>query len=288
MKPSPPTKRGRRMIYLAVLLPVITCQLTPSQDKGDPLVNGFLFFPTPYNAKDWTEPDFKYEDVTLTTQDDVKINAWYLSAEKPKAWVVFSHGNAGNLSGWGYAAEEMRLRFGVSVLIYDYRGYGKSEGKPSVPGILNDGRAARDWLCARESLKPEDLVYCGRSLGGAVAVDLAAETGAKGLILESTFTSIPDMAKKMMPLAPVSIIRYKLDSLAGIKKYNGPLLYCHGDADTVIPFQQGVELFKACPSERKKFVRMEGLNHNDALPESYREQQKRFIDIINADAKPSL
>ena len=286
MKLSQPSKRARRVVSIAVLLLVvliISCRLSPTSQQGDPLVNGFLFFPAPYNAKDWMEPDFKYEDVTLTTSDDVKINAWYLAAEEPKAWVVFSHGNAGNLSTWGHAAEEMRSRFGVSVLIYDYRGYGKSEGKPSVPGILKDGRAARDWLCARESLKPEDLVYCGRSLGGAVAVDLAAETGAEGLILESTFTSIPDMAKKMVPLAPASIIRYRLNSLGSIKNYNGLLLHCHGDADTVIPFQQGVELFKACPSERKKFVRMEDLDHNDRLPESYREQQKRFFDVIAAE-----
>ena len=266
--------------FFAVVMLVISCRLSPADTKGDPLVNGFLFFPEPYNAKTWVEPNFKYEDVTLTTEDDVKINAWYLAAEQPKAFVLFNHGNGGNLSGWGYAAEEMRSRFDVSVLIYDYRGYGKSEGKPNVPGILKDARAARDWLCERESIKPNELVYCGRSLGGAVAVDLAAETDAKGLILESTFTSIPDMAKKVAPLAPTAIIRYRLNSLVSIQKYNGLLLHCHGDADTVIPFSQGVELFKACPSERKKFVRMNGLNHNDALPETYREQQQRFFDII--------
>lgn len=278
------SKRGRLMIYLAFLLLValvISCRLAPAESKGDPLVNGFLFFPTPYDVKSWEEPDFEYEDVTLTTEDDVKINAWYLPVEEPKAFVLFSHGNAGNLSGWGHAAEEMRDRFNVSVLIYDYRGYGKSEGKPTVPGILKDARAARDWLCERESLEPNELVYCGRSLGGAVAVDLAAETGAKGLILESTFTSIPAMAKKITAMAPVSIIRYKLNSLESIKKYDGLLLHCHGDADSVVPFSQGVELFKACPADRKKFVRMKGLDHNDALPEDYREQQQRFFDVIN-------
>lgn len=283
-------KRGRLMIYLAFLLLivlVVSCRLSPADSKGDPLVNGFLFFPEPYDAKNWVEPNFAYEDVTLTTEDEVKINAWYLPAEEPKAFVLFNHGNAGNLSGWGHAAEEMRQRFDVSVLIYDYRGYGKSEGKPTVPGILKDGRAARDWLCERESLASNELVYCGRSLGGAVAVDLAAETGAKGLILESTFTSIPDMAKKITPLAPTSVIRYRLDSLAGIKKYDGLLLHCHGDADSVVPFSQGVELFKACPSEHKKFVRMEGLGHNDTLPEYYREQQQRFFDkITEADDGP--
>ena len=276
-------KRGRLMIYLAFLLLValvISCKLSPADTKGDPLVNGFLFFPSPHNEKNWAEPDFEYEDLTLTSEDGVKINAWYLPVEQPKAYVLFSHGNAGNLSNWGYAAEEMRQQFDVSVLIYDYRGYGKSEGKPTVPGILKDGRAARDWLCERESLEANELVYCGRSLGGAVAVDLAAETGAKGLILESTFTSIPDMAKKISPLAPASIIRYKLDSLGSIKKYEGPLLHCHGDADTVVPFSQGAELFQACPSERKKFVRMKDLDHNDSLTQEYREQQQRFFDAL--------
>lgn len=270
------------ILLLAVLL-VISCQLSPSGEKGDPLVNGFLFYPTPYDPRDWEEPEFAYEDVTLTASDGVKINAWYLQAENPKAYVLFSHGNAENLSVWGYAAEKMRSRLGVSVLIYDYRGYGKSEGKPSVPGILKDGRAARDWLCERESRKPGELVYCGRSLGGAVAIDLAVETGAKGLILESTFTSLPDMAKKMVPAAPRSAIRYKLDSLESIKKYTGPLLHCHGDADTVVPFEQGVQLFKACSSEHKKFVPLAGLDHNDSLPESYRKQQERFLESITAD-----
>ena len=268
------------MIYFMVLLLIaliISCRLVPTEDRGDPLVNRLLFYPAPYNARTWSDPNFHYEDVTLTTSDNVRINAWYLPAEDPKAWVLFSNGNAGNLSSWGYAAEEMRSRFGVSVLIYDYRGYGKSEGRPTVPGILRDGRAARDWLCARESLKPDELVYCGRSLGGAVAIDLAAETGAKGLILESTFTSLPDMAKIILPFVPRSIIRYKLDSLGGIKNYKGPLLHCHGDADSVVPFAQGVELFGACPGEQKIFVRMEGLDHNDPLPEYYRRQQQHFF-----------
>ena len=280
MKPFKLSKQGRWMVYIAVLLMValvFSCRLVPTERKGDPLVNTLLFHQTPYNARNWQEPSFHYEDVTLTTSDGVKINAWYLPAEEPKAWVVFSHGNAGNLSDWGYAADEMRARFGVSVLVYDYRGFGKSEGTPTVPGILKDGRTARDWLCKRESLKPDELVYCGRSLGGAVAVDLAAETGAKGLILESTFTSIPDMAKKIVSFAPGAIVRYKLNSLESIKNYNGPLLHCHGDADSVVPFAQGVELFKACPSENKTFHRMEGLDHNDPLPESYRDEQERFF-----------
>ena len=93
------------------------------------------------------------------------------------------------------------------------------------------------------------------------------------------------MAKKMLPFAPGSMIRYKLDSLGSIKKYNGLLLHCHGDADTVIPFQLGVELFNACPSKRKKFVRMNGLDHNDPLPESYREQQQRLFDMISQEGK---
>ncbi|MCL2726666.1 MAG: alpha/beta hydrolase [Polyangiaceae bacterium] len=277
------SKWGSWMVYSALLLLVglvLLYWLAPTNAKGDPLVNGLLFYPTPYNPLTWTRPEFLYEDVTLTASDGVKINAWYLPAKKPKAFVLCSHGNAGNLSDWGDMAEEMRSRFGVSVLIYDYRGYGKSEGKPTVPGILKDGRAARDWLCKRESIKPDELVYCGRSLGGAVAVDLAAETGAKGLILESTFTSIPDMAKRTVPFVPRSIIRNRLDSLASIKNYNGPLLHCHGEADSVIPFEQGVELFKACPSERKTFVRMEGHDHNDPLPEYYREQQRRFFDLV--------
>jgi len=245
---------------------------TDSDDtnRGDPLVNRFLFHPTVYRPEIWEEPDFAYENVWITTSDGVKINAWYLPAENPQGVVLFSHGNAGNLSDWGYAAEDIRKRFNVSVLIYDYRGYGKSEGKPSVPGILVDARAARDWLCKKTGLKPEELIYQGRSLGGAVAIDLAAETGAKGLVVESSFTSIPAMAKERVPFLPVGgLIKHKLDSLSAIKNYTGPYLQSHGDADSVIPYQQGVALFDACPSRNKEFVLLEKHDHNDRLPDNY-------------------
>ncbi len=280
--------KNRLKVYFCFLLlaaAMVSCKLTPTPKKGDPLVNNFLFHTEQNRVTNWAEPDFEYEDVTLITEDNVKIHAWYLPApeqnNKPKTVVLFSHGNAGNVRGWSsLAGEEMRKRFNVSVLVYDYRGYGKSEGWPSVPGILKDGRAARDWLCQRESIKPNEIVYCGRSLGGAVAVNLAAETGAKGLILESTFTSLPAIAKKFAPLAPTSLIRYDLDSLESIKKYTGPLLHCHGDADATVPYTQGVELFDACPSKSKTFVRMVGLDHNDTLTEDYRERQRQFFEEI--------
>ncbi|MDR1958565.1 MAG: alpha/beta hydrolase, partial [Planctomycetaceae bacterium] len=110
----------------------------------------------------------------------------------------------------------------------------------------------------------------GRSLGGAVAVDLAAETGAKGLIVESSFASIPAMAKKMVPFMPHDrFIENKLDSLSRMKTYHDPLLMCHGDIDTVIPFEQGKAVFDACPGHHKTFLRLCGHNHNDPLPDDY-------------------
>jgi len=267
-------------IILAVLV-FICCSSRADEENGDPLVNMFLFHPTPYQADQWQEPNFKYREVWLTTSDKVKINAWYLEAEKPVAFVLFSHGNAGNLSDWGYAAEQLRTRFHVSVLIYDYRGFGKSEGKPSVPGILKDAQAARDWLCKENSLKPKDLIYQGRSLGGAVAVQLAAENGGKGLVVESSFSSLPAIAKEKLPFVPANaIIRYKLDSTEAIKKYNGPYLQCHGTADSVIPYQQGTDLFKVSPGKDKKFVKLERHDHNDPLPENYLKELGTFYNRI--------
>jgi len=167
---------------------------------------------------------------------------------------------------------------GVTVLIFDYRGYGRSEGKPSERGILEDGRAARAWLANREKVPEEKLVVMGESLGGAVAVHLAAEKQARALILESTFTSLPDVGKHHYPIFPVRLLmRSRLDSLAKIKEYRGPLLQCHGDADTIVPYKLGRRLFEAA-NEPKQFITFRGGDHNDLRDREYYEKLAAFLD----------
>ena len=165
----------------------------------------------------------------------------------------------------------------LALLVFDYRGYGKSEGKPSEKGILLDARAARDWLAAKAGIAPSDVVLMGQSLGGGVAVDLAAKDGARGLVLASTFTSLPDAAKWHMPWLPVkTLMTMRLDSLQKIKNYEGPLLLSHGDADEMVPYEQGLALFRAAPGP-KRMITVQGGMHNSEQPEEYRAALDEFI-----------
>ena len=169
-------------------------------------------------------------------------------------------------------------RVGASVLIFDYRGYGRSEGRPSEAGVLADARAARSWLAAREKIAAKtDWCCMGESLGGAVAVDLAAADGARALVLESTFSSLPDVAAHHYPWLPVHwLMRTRLDSRAKIAAYHGPLLESHGRPDTIIPFALGRRLFEAA-NEPKQFFTIPDRDHNDPRPDEYYDALAKFL-----------
>jgi fermentation-respiration switch protein FrsA (DUF1100 family) len=171
----------------------------------------------------------------------------------------YAHGNGGNVTDCYWKVRFLTEKLGVSVLCFDYRGFGKSEGTASEEGILKDARAARRWLAIRTGVKESDIVLLGTSLGGAVAVDLAARDGARGLILESTFSSIPDVAdSKRVKLG--SAMSIQLDSQSKIRNYHGPLLQSHGEGDDVVPIALGEKLFAAA-NQPKQFVRIKRGGH---------------------------
>ncbi len=237
----------------------------------------FIFFPARYPAGDWQPQGTPVEDAWFEAHDGTRIHGWYLPHENPRATVLFCHGNAGNLSHRIGTLGVLHDHVGVSVLIFDYRGYGRSEGKPNETGILADARAARAWLAQRAGIEETEIVVLGRSIGGAVAVDLACD-GAKALVLESTFTSLPDMAARLYPFLPVhTMMRTRLDSLGKIEAYDGPLLQSHGDADTIVPLELGRRLFDAA-NEPKQFIVLPGLDHNDPQPWQYYDQLIRFLE----------
>ncbi|MDZ7615967.1 MAG: alpha/beta hydrolase [Patescibacteria group bacterium] len=174
----------------------------------------------------------------------------------------------------------LHQRVGVSVLGFDYRGYGRSEGSPSEDGILADARAARRWLGHRANVPEDRIVLMGRSLGGAVAIDLAAADGARGLVVESTFTSLPEAAQAVLPGTPVrALMRTRLDSRAKIGDYHGPLLHSHGTADRLIPFTMGRRLFESA-NEPKQFLPLPDLDHNDPQPDSYYVTLSQFLSHL--------
>jgi len=237
-------------------------------------------FPSKFPQGNWRPAETHFEDCWFTAVDGLRLHGWYLQHPQPRAVVLHIHGNAGNLSHRAEVAELLHARYDASVLLFDYRGYGRSEGIPTMLGILRDARAARKELAARENIAENQVVLLGESLGGAVAVDLAAEEGARGLILESTFSSLRDVAGFHYPRLLVSmVVADKLNSAARIGKYRGPLLQVHGDADQIIPFASGRRLFDAA-NEPKRLLVLARHDHNDALPQEWYQAMEKFFDDL--------
>jgi uncharacterized protein len=234
-----------------------------------------IFFPSVYPEGDWTPLNLTVEDANFAA-DGLELHGWYVEVADPRAVVLIAHGNAGNVS---HRAELLRhfRALGASALVFDYRGYGRSTGSPSESGVLADARAAREWLSERARIPADQIVLCGESLGGGVVVDLAAADGARGLILLSTFDSLPSVAAYHFPWVPTRLLlRTRLDSLAKIAKYHGPLLQIHGTHDTIIPFALAQRLFAAA-GEPKELIVVENGDHNDPLGPVVLKAIDRFL-----------
>jgi hypothetical protein len=260
------TIRALLVVYLLIVLAAMF------------LEDSLIYFPMRYPAGDWDQKSLPFEDAWFRSADGTRLHGWYVPQRHPRAVVLFCHGNAGNLSHRLPILEVLHERAGVSTLIFDYRGYGRSEGKPSEAGILADARAARRWLADREKIAETEIVVLGESLGGAVAVDLAARDGARALVLENTFNNLTAVAAYHCPWLPVRwAMRTRLDSAAKIADYHGPLLQVHGDADTIVPLCFAQRLHAAA-NPPKKLIIYPGHNHNDPMPPEYYDDLAAFLD----------
>lgn len=246
-----------------------------------------IFSPKPYPEGNWSPTGFEFEDAWFTAPDGTRLNGWYCRHEHPVAVALFAHGNAGNLSYQADTLRNLRDRHHLSVMIFDYRGYGKSEGEPDEAGILQDARAARRWLAHRENIDERDIVLIGESLGGGVMVDLAAGEGARGLVLAGTFTSLPDVAAHHFPLSPARLaMQSRLDSVGKIARFHGSLLQVHGDRDRTIPFELGKRLFDAA-NEPKRLVVSRGADHNDPFPDEFHGALDEFLAALPPVQSPA-
>jgi len=262
------------LLALLALAPSLGCRA-----KGPlaALEDRLIYYPDPYPEGDWRPAGLHLEDAWFAAADGTKLHGWFCPHPRPRAVVLFAHGNEGNVSQNAELLRRLHLRLGVAVMAFDYRGFGRSEGSPDEAGILQDARAARAWLAQRTGLAERDIVLMGRSLGGAVAIDLAADGGARGLIVESSFTTLPEVAAAKVRWLPIRrLMRTELDSLSKIAAYRGPLLISHGDADELIPFEQGERLYAAAAG-RKQFVRIPGGGHNDPQTAEYYQALDWFL-----------
>lgn len=218
----------------------------------------------------------EFEEVYVRLNEREKLHGWFIPADteprQQKSTVLFLHGNGGNISH-RLATIEFLHRLGAAVFIIDYRGYGLSDGKPGEKNSYDDARAAFDWLTVTKEIQPDEITIFGRSLGGAIAVDLAGRVDCRGLIMESSFTSAVDMGRMIYPFLPISwLMRFDYNSLEKINKVNCPVLVTHSPTDEMIPFEMGRRVYQAA-SEPKEFVEIFG-GHNDLVyftDESYLE-----------------
>jgi hypothetical protein len=244
--------------------------------------NSFIYFP-PRFPEGFPPPELyarEVEEVWLSTLDRVRVNAWYLPSPTSKRALLWFHGNAENI---GHGLEHLRFyaRLGVNVLAVDYRGYGKSEGSPNEAGVYRDADAAYDYLLQERHIQPQDIFVFGHSLGGAVAVDLASRRECGGLIVQSSFTSAKDMARRTFRIPLFEYIpKSQFNSLEKIRRVRAPILIVHGTRDETVPFSMGQRLFAAAPVP-KFFFPVEDAGHNDVVEvgaEGLLDHLKSFLE----------
>ena len=215
-----------------------------------------------------------YEDVTLNTADNVQLHGWYIAQQQSEQVLLFFHGNAGNIS---HRRDSIELfhRLGLNVFIIDYRGYGKSRGKPDEQGLYRDAAAAWDYLTEEKGIVSDHILIFGRSLGGAVAARLASRVQARGLILESTLSSARDFARAVFPvLSRLVFTRYNFNTAENIQRVHYPVLVLHSPDDSIMPFHLGEKIFQAA-QQPKHFVHMRG-DHNTGFLQSQPEYAREF------------
>jgi fermentation-respiration switch protein FrsA (DUF1100 family) len=222
----------------------------------------------------------EYEDVALMTEDGVTLHGWFIPGTGSRT-VLFFHGNAGNIS---HRLDSIRQfhRLDLSVFIIDYRGYGQSGGKAGEAGIYRDARAAWRYLDRDRGIRPDDIIVFGRSMGASAAAKLATNVHPLGLIVESSFTSIPDIAQELYPWLPAKLLSHLRHATRDyVAEVHRPVLIVHSKDDEIVPFHHGEAIYAAA-NEPRSFLRLRG-GHNDAWlldEKNYVEGLRAFLDQL--------
>jgi fermentation-respiration switch protein FrsA (DUF1100 family) len=229
------------------------------------LVDSLVYFPDRELYGDPADVGLAFTDLTIPTEDGERLHAWWIPtrATAVQGHVLFFHGNAGNISHRLEHALALTAA-GLDVLLVDYRGYGGSTGRPSEEGLHRDARAARAALLAGGRVDPARLVYMGESLGGAVALRLAVEAPPLACVLQSTFTSLREVARQHYPAPLSALAGDAYPNRERIALLRAPVLILHGDVDEIVPVAHAVALFDAAREPRRLRV-VPGAGHNDLV-----------------------
>ena len=255
---------------------VVLCLL-----PGCGLENRLIFHPTTEIARTPRDVGLEYQDLYFTTADNVRLNGWFIPHPQASTTMIWFHGNAGNI---GDRVDNIKLlhdRIHISIFIFDYRGYGRSPGSSSETTTYLDGEAAMNFVRTQLQVESKNLLIFGRSLGAAVAAEMASRHDSRAVILESPFMSIREMARVMLPALPIGpLLSAKFAVIDKVGKITAPLLVLHGDQDEIIPFEQGQRVFAAA-RQPKQFYPIKGAGHNDTFivgGKGYYERLRSFIE----------
>jgi len=244
----------------------------------------YVYYPEGTLSADPGTIGLQFESVYFETADGVKLSGWFIPCDNARGVVLFCHGNAGNIS---HRLDSIQIfhRLGLDVFIFDYRGYGQSEGRPTEQGTYEDARAAWRYLIEERQVNPNEIIVFGRSLGGAVASWLAQSHTPRVLILESTFTSLPDVAATLYPYLPVRLLlRFKYDTAEYLSRVDCPVLIVHSRNDEIMPFNHGSRLFEMA-SEPKEFLEITG-THNEGFITSGKHYEEGLNAFISKYVEP--
>ncbi len=219
-----------------------------------------------------------YEDIYIETSDAERIHAWYIPSDSVKGVLLFCHGNAGNIS---HRLESIKIfnALSLDVMIFDYRGFGKSTGSPDEPGTYLDAEAVWEYLVRERGFPPGQIIIFGRSLGSAIAAGLSQKKKPAALILESSFTSIPDLGAKLYPIFPVRLLaRYKYSTIKRLQNISCPILFIHSPNDEIIPYSHGQENYQTA-RKPKQFLEISG-SHNDGFLVSGKNYYEGILNFL--------
>jgi len=246
----------------------------------------YVYYPEGTLSADPSTIGLQFESVYFETADGVKLSGWFIPGDNARGVVLFCHGNAGNIS---HRLDSIQIfhRLGLDVFIFDYRGYGQSEGRPTEQGTYEDAKAAWRYLIETRQLNPSQIIVFGRSLGGAVASWIAQSQTPGALILESTFTSLGDVAATLYPYLPVRLLlRFEYNTAEYLGRVDCPVLIVHSRDDEIMPFGHGRQLFEMA-REPKKFLEISG-THNEGFITSDRQYEEGLNAFILEHVKPKM
>jgi len=260
------------LIFLALLMAGLFALVRYLESVG-------VFFPSRVLGLSPSVMGLDFDDVYFKTKDNVTLNGWFLKNPQALSTIIFAHGNAGNMSD-----RLFKIKFfydlGLNVFIFDYRGYGKSEGKPSEAGIYLDAQGAYDYLQSQGRVSMNNIILYGASIGGVVVIDLATRRHAALLVVDSSITNARDMVKIFYPFLPSFFLSLKFDSINKVRALKVPKLFIHSPDDEVVPYWVGQKLFETA-AEPKEFLEIHG-GHNDGSLAVDPPAAGEFIRILKA------